>query len=65
MKKVLLVLVVGAFMSTSVISCSNTKCGRCETNGSTGGRLCSKDNKVVYDAAVASCATGGGNWNLD
>ena len=64
MKKVMVMLVAGAFISTSIISCSNTKCGHCDTNGTSGGNLCSRDNKIVYDAAVTSCATGGGSWVL-
>ena len=63
MKKVFLMLIAGAFLSTSLISCSK-KCGHCNLNGSTGPQYCSKDNQVVYDAAVSSCATGGGSWTL-
>ena len=62
MKKVFVMLAVGAFMSTSIISCSNTKCGHCNTNGSSGSQVCSSNNKIVYDASVSSCATGGGTW---
>ena len=60
----MLFLVAGAFMSTSLISCSDTKCGHCDTNGASGNKICSSSNHVVYDAAVSSCATGGGNWVL-
>jgi hypothetical protein len=61
MKKVLVTLVVGAFMSASLVSCSKT-CGHCFVNGSNGPNYCSASNHVVYDAAVSSCATGGGTW---
>jgi len=61
MKKVLFILIAGAFLSTSLISCSK-KCGHCNTNGSSGPNYCSSDNHVVYDAAVSSCSTGGGTW---
>ena len=64
MKKVLLMLVAGVLISTSMISCSKTKCGHCDTNGSSGSKVCSSNNKIVYDAAVTSCATGGGSWVL-
>ncbi len=61
MKKVIFILVAGAFLSTSLMSCAK-KCGHCNTNGTSGPNYCSADNKVVYDAAVSSCATGGGTW---
>lgn len=61
MKKVLMLLVAGVFISTTLISCSK-KCGHCEINGTKGVKYCSEENYVVYDAAVASCATGGGTW---
>ena len=61
MKKVLLMLAVGAFISTTMISCSK-KCGHCSVNGTNGPKYCSADNQVIYDAAVSSCATGGGAW---
>ena len=64
MKKVFLMLVAGAFISTSMISCTKN-CGHCEVNGTVGTRYCATDNQVVYDAAVSSCATGGGSWNKD
>ncbi len=61
MKKILFILVAGAFLSTSLISCSKN-CGHCNLNGSSGPNYCSANNHVVYDAAVSSCATGGGTW---
>jgi hypothetical protein len=64
MKKFVIMLVIGGFISTSMMSCT-AKCGRCKTNGNLGDRFCTKDNKIVYDAAVASCATGGGTWERE
>lgn len=64
MKKLILILVTSALVSTTMISCSK-KCGHCETNGSAGDELCSSDNHAVYDAAVTSCALGGGTWVND
>jgi hypothetical protein len=61
MKKVFFILMTGALISTSMISCSS-KCGHCNTNGSSGNKVCSSNNHIVYDAAVSSCATGGGTW---
>ena len=61
MKKVLLILAVGAFISTSMISCSK-KCGHCNVNGSSGPQYCSTNNHAVYDAAVTTCGTGSGTW---
>jgi hypothetical protein len=61
MKKLLLMLAVGAFMSTSIISCSKD-CGHCNVNGSSGPKYCSANNHAVYDAAVTSCGTGSGTW---
>ncbi len=64
MKKVFLMLVAGAFLSTSMISCS--KCGHCEVNGTTTiSKLCQKDSKTVYDAAQTSCDLQGGTWKTD
>lgn len=64
MKKVLLMLVAGAFISTSMISCS--KCGHCEVNGSTTiSKICEKDSKTVYDAAKTSCDLQSGTWVND
>jgi hypothetical protein len=64
MKKLLILLTAGAFISMSLISCSG-KCGRCEVNGTVGTKHCSADNHAVYDAAVASCVTGSGTWNTE
>ena len=64
MKKLLIMLVAGAFISTSLISCSK-KCGHCEVNGSSGPNYCSANNHAVYDAAVTSCGTGSGTWKTD
>ncbi|MES2619759.1 MAG: hypothetical protein V4615_02830 [Bacteroidota bacterium] len=61
MKKVLLLLVGGVLISTSMISCSS-KCGHCEVNGSSGPEYCSSKNHAVYDAAVSSCVAGSGTW---
>ena len=61
MKKLMIALVLGGFISTSMMSCTS-KCGYCNTNGNSGSKFCTSDNKIVYDAAVASCATGGGTW---
>jgi hypothetical protein len=60
-EKVFFILVAGVLFSTSMISCSKT-CGHCYTNGASGPNYCSASNHVVYDAAVSSCATGGGTW---
>lgn len=62
MKKLVLTLVAGAFISASMVSCN--KCGSCEVNGTaTGLEYCQKDSKTVYDAAVTSCeAQSGGEW---
>ena len=64
MKKLLLILVAGAFMSISMNSCSK-KCGHCEVNGGSGSKFCSTENHITYDAAVSSCATGGGTWVIE
>ncbi|MFN8297527.1 MAG: hypothetical protein U0T75_00380 [Chitinophagales bacterium] len=63
MKKVFLMLVAGAFLSTSMISCS--KCGHCEVSGVSGPKYCQKDSKTVYDAAESSCTAAGGSWKND
>ncbi|MFN8287404.1 MAG: hypothetical protein U0V74_11645 [Chitinophagales bacterium] len=64
MKKVLLMLVAGAFISTSLISCS--KCGHCEVGGTTTiTKICQKDSKTLYDAAESSCSLQGGTWKND
>lgn len=60
MKKVLLMLVAGAFISTSMISCS--KCGACEIGGSKGVEYCQKDNKSAYDSYKTACEAAGGDW---
>lgn len=60
MKKLVLTLVAGAFISASMVSCN--KCGSC-SNGSTG-EFCQKDSKVLYDAAKNGCETGGGTWEV-
>jgi hypothetical protein len=64
MKKSLLMLVVTVFISSFMMSCSK-KCGHCNVNGSAGPKYCNSDNGAVYDAAVASCVTGGGNWEKE
>ena len=64
MKKVLTILAVGVLMSASMMSCSK-KCGHCNVNGGSGTSYCSTTNHAVYDAAVSSCATGGGTWVAD
>jgi len=61
MKKLMLIVAAGAFISTSMVSCTKN-CGHCEVNGTKGAKFCSTDNHVIYDAAVSSCATGGGTW---
>jgi hypothetical protein len=63
MKKVLLMLVAGAFMSASMMSCS--KCGHCDYNGTADAKYCQKDSKTVYDAAKSACDLGGGTWKND
>jgi hypothetical protein len=63
MKKVLLVLVAGAFMSTSLISCN--KCGRCTTGGVAGPEYCQKDDRDAYDAYKETCESGGGTWDVE
>lgn len=60
MKKVLLMLVAGAFISMSMISCS--ECGACEVSGVKGTEYCKKDNASAYDAYKASCTAAGGTW---
>ena len=66
MKKVLLMAVVGAFISTSMVSCS--KCGHCKYASPTaaGAKLCSKDGKSAYDTYKAVCdSTTGATWETD
>jgi hypothetical protein len=63
MKKVLLMLVAGAFISVSMISCK--KCGHCDVSGVTGTKYCEKDNKTAYDLYKSSCTAGGGTWNTN
>ncbi len=46
MKKLLLILVAGAFMSISMNSCSK-KCGHCEVNGGSGTKYCSTENHIM------------------
>jgi hypothetical protein len=58
MKKVLFMLVAGAFMSTSMISCN--KCGECDNSGV---EYCQKDSKTLYDAAKTACTASGGSWS--
>lgn len=61
MKKLVLTLVAGAFISASMISCN--KCGTCEFNGVTSGaEICQKDNKAAYDAYKTSCEANGGEF---
>ncbi len=60
MKKVLLMLVAGAFISTSLISCS--KCGHCQGGTYPTTEVCQKTNQTAYDVAKEACETGGGNW---
>ena len=60
MKKVLLILVAGAFMSASLISCS--KCGHCQGGTYPNTEFCQKTNKAAYDVAKSGCDQGGGNW---
>lgn len=54
MKKVLLMFVAGAFMSVSMISCSN--CGHCSLAGvAVTSKVCKKDDQAAYDNAKAAC----------
>jgi hypothetical protein len=53
MKKVLLMLVAGAFISMSMVSCKKD-CGRCT---SAGAKLCKGD--AGYDLYKSNC---GSNW---
>lgn len=55
MKKVLLMLVVGAYLSISITSCS--KCGTCAALSNV--KFCAKDNQSAYDAAKATCEAAG------
>lgn len=57
MKKVFFMLVAGAFISMTTISCN--KCGSCSN---VGVEYCEKDSKTVYDAAKNACSLGGGTW---
>lgn len=62
MKKVLMVVVAGLFISASASSCK--KCGTCKVNGTSSGvEYCAKDNQTVYDAAKLSCEANGGTWD--
>jgi hypothetical protein len=60
MKKVFLILVAGAFISVSSMSCN--KCGECSNSGAA---VCEKDNKTAYDLAKAACENGGGTWETN
>ena len=60
MKKVLLMLVAGAFFSTTMISCN--KCGHCSGGTYPTTEACQKTNKTAYDVAKLACETGGGSW---
>ncbi len=63
MKKVFLMLVAGAFISMSLVSCS--KCGHCEISGVSGTKYCQKDDKSAYDAYESACKAAGGTWKND
>lgn len=54
MKKVLLMLVAGAFLSTTMISCAK-KCGTCPAIGNV--QICEKDSQAAYDAAKTTCGS--------
>ena len=59
MKKVLLMAAVVGMIGMT--SCK--KCGKCVVDGVEGSEWCSKDSKVLYDAAKNACdATPGGSW---
>ena len=60
MKKLLLMLVAGAFLSTSMMSCS--KCGHCVIGGVSGAKYCQKDSKSAYDNYQTTCTAVGGTW---
>ena len=64
MKKLVLVLGVGALMSFSLNSCS--KCAECSGSGSVldGVEYCKGNaaEDLVYDAAESSCETLGGTF---
>lgn len=61
MKKVLLMFVVGAFMSVSMISCSN--CGHCTIGPiATSSKICKKDGEQAYNDAKAECTATLGTW---
>lgn len=54
-------LVAGAFMSASMMSCS--KCGYCDTGaGSANTEYCQKDSKTAYDSYKAACEAAGYSW---
>jgi hypothetical protein len=65
MKKVLLMLVAGAFISMTTVSCK--KCGHCSVTAGgvtvDGAKLCSGDSG--YDTYKSNCTGTGSEWKTD
>jgi len=60
MKKILLILLAGAFISASMASCNKKKCGTCST-----GSISACDDAANYSGMQAECESSGGTWNTD